>query len=168
MLPRWRRSSRASVRQLAPGATVERMGPLASKLSASVAAPRFTAAVLTAFAILALALAATGLSGALSYDIAQRRREIGVRTALGATRGHVVRMILREGLTATGAGIAAGVLLAVLLTRAMTSALFGVTPLDLVAFSAAPVLLFAVACVACLVPARRAVADDPVEALRAD
>ncbi len=156
------------VRQLAPGATVERMGPLASKLSASVAAPRFTAAVLTAFAILALALAATGLSGALSYDIAQRRREIGVRTALGATRGHVVRMILREGLTATGAGIAAGVLLAVLLTRAMTSALFGVTPLDLVAFSAAPVLLFAVACVACLVPARRAVADDPVEALRAD
>jgi putative ABC transport system permease protein len=156
------------VRQLAPGASVERMGPLAGKLSASVAAPRFTTTVLASFAILALALAATGLAGALSYDIAQRRREIGVRTALGATRRHVVRMILREGLTATGVGLAAGLLLAALLTRAMAGALFGVTPLDLVAFSAAPVILFAVACVACLVPARRAVADNPVAALGAE
>jgi putative ABC transport system permease protein len=156
------------VRQVAPGATVERMGPLAGKLSASVAAPRFTAAVLVLFAILALALAATGLGGALSCDIAQRRREIGVRTALGATRGDVVRLVLREGLTATGAGLAAGMLLAALLTRAMASALFGVTPLDLVAFSAAPVILLAVACVACLVPAQRALAGDPLDALRAD
>jgi ABC-type antimicrobial peptide transport system permease subunit len=77
-------------------------------------------------------------------------------------------MILREGLTATGVGLAAGLLLAALLTRAMAGALFGVTPLDLVAFSAAPVILFAVACVACLVPARRAVADNPVAALGAE
>ncbi len=156
------------VRQVAPGATVERMGPLVTKLSGSVAAPRFTTAVLTSFAMLALALAATGLSGALSYDIAQRRREIGVRTALGATRGDVVRMIVREGLTATGVGLVAGMLLAILLTRAMASALFGVTPLDVVAFSAAPLLLLVVACVACLIPARRAVAGDPVDALRAE
>ena len=77
-------------------------------------------------------------------------------------------MILREGLTATGVGLVAGMLLAAWLTRAMASALFGVTPLDPVAFSAAPLLLLVVACVACLVPARRAVADDPVDALRAD
>ena len=156
------------VRQVAPGATVERMGPLSGKIAASVATPRFTTAVLGSFALLALALAATGLSGALSYDIAQRRREIGVRQALGATRGDVVRMILREGLTATGVGLAGGMLLAALLTRAMASALFGVTPLDLVAFSAAPLLLFGVACLACLVPARRALADKPVAALGAD
>ena len=157
-----------AVRQRAPGATVERMGPLDQKISASIAGPRFTTAVLMVFAMLALVLAATGLYGGLSYDIAQRRREIGVRTALGATRGDVVRLILREGLTPTGIGLAAGVLLAMLFTRAMASALFGITPLDPVAFSAAPVLLFVVACVSCLIPARRAIADDPVEALRAE
>ena len=156
------------VRQLAPGATVERMGPLGAKISASVAAPRFTTAVLTVFALLALALAATGLFGALSYDIAQRRRELGVRTALGATGGDIVRMILREGLAPTGVGLVAGVLLSTLLTRAMAGALFGITPLDPVALSAAPILLFVVALIACLIPARRAVADDPVDALRAE
>jgi ABC-type antimicrobial peptide transport system permease subunit len=77
-------------------------------------------------------------------------------------------MILREGLTPTGIGLVAGVLLATLLTGAMASALFGVTPLDPVAFSAAPLLLFFVACVACLIPARRAVAEDPGDALRAE
>jgi putative ABC transport system permease protein len=159
---------RSLVRQEAPAATVERLGPLADKLSASVAAPRFTTAALSSFALLALALAATGLAGALSYDIAQRRREIGVRAALGATRGDVVRLILREGLTATGLGLGAGVLLAAALTRAMAGALFGVTPLDPVAFVAAPVILVVVACVACVIPARRAVSQDPVEALRAD
>jgi ABC-type antimicrobial peptide transport system permease subunit len=144
------------------------MGPLAGKISGSVATPRFTTAVLTAFAMLALALAATGLVGALSYDVAQRRREIGVRAALGATRSDVVWMIVREGLAATAAGLAVGMLLATWLTRAMASALFGITPLDMVAFSAAPLLLLAVAGVACLIPARRAVAADPLEALRAD
>lgn len=156
------------VRQLAPEATVERMGPLDAKISASVAHPRFTTAVLTGFAVLALALAATGLYGGLSYDIAQRRQEIGVRKALGATGSDVVRMILREGLTPTGIGLVCGVLLATLLTGAMASALFSVRPLDLVAFSAAPLLLLLVACVACLVPARRAAAEDPLDALRAE
>jgi putative ABC transport system permease protein len=156
------------VRQVTPGATVERLGPLGEKMSASIAGPRFTTAVLMVFALLALALAATGLYGGLSYDIAQRRREIGVRTALGATRGDVVRMVLREGLTPTMVGLVAGVLLATLLTRAMASALFGVGPLDPVALSAAPLLLLAVAFIACLIPARRAIADDPVEALRAE
>jgi ABC-type antimicrobial peptide transport system permease subunit len=156
------------VRQLAPGATVARVGPLDDKISASIAGPRFTTAVLLAFAMLALGLAATGLYGALSYDVAQRRREIGVRTALGATGGDVIRLVLREGLAPTAIGLVAGVLLATLLTRAMASALFGVGPLDPVVLSAAPVLLLAVAFVACLIPARRAIADDPLDALRAD
>jgi predicted lysophospholipase L1 biosynthesis ABC-type transport system permease subunit len=156
------------VRQVAPGATVARVGPLEDKIASSVAGPRFTTAVLMVFAMLALALAATGLYGALSYDVAQRRREIGLRTALGATGGDVIRLVLREGLAPTAIGLVVGVLLATLLTRAMASALFGVGPLDPVALSAAPVLLFAVAFVACLVPARRAIADDPLDALRAD
>ena len=156
------------VRQLEPGATVERMGPLATKISASVGGPRFTTAVLIAFATLALALATTGLYGVLSYDVARRRREIAVRTALGATRGDLVRLIVHEGLTTTGIGLAGGVLLAALLTRAMASALFGVAPLDVVAFSAAPLLLLVVACTACVMPARRALAIDPADALRVE
>jgi ABC-type antimicrobial peptide transport system permease subunit len=144
------------------------MGPLAGKISGSVAAPRFTTAVLAAFAILALALAATGLGSALSYDIAQRRREFGVRSALGATRSNIIRLIVREGLGATGAGLVAGMILAAWLTRAMAGALFGVTPLDPVAFSLAPLLLCVVAGVACLGPARRAAREDPIAALRAD
>ena len=156
------------VRQLEPRATVERMGPLEARISASVSGPRFTTAALAAFALLALALASTGLYGVLTYDITQRRRELGVRTALGATPGALVRTIMREGLLSVGTGLGIGILLATIVTRAMESALFGVTPLDVRAFSAAPVLLFVVACVACVIPARRAAAIDPADALRAE
>ncbi|MPY90763.1 MAG: FtsX-like permease family protein [Luteitalea sp.] len=156
------------VQQLEPGATLNRMGPLAAKISASVGAPRFTTFVLVVFAALALALAATGLYGVLSYNIAQRRREIGVRAALGATRGDLVRMVLREGLTVTVIGLVVGVVVAAFATRAMASVLFGVTPLDHVAFAVAPLLLLVVACIACLIPARRAAGIDPADALRAE
>jgi ABC-type antimicrobial peptide transport system permease subunit len=156
------------VRQLEPGATIERLGPLAAKISASVGEPRFATFVLAAFAVLALVLATTGLYGVLSYNIAQRRRDIAVRVALGASRGDIVKMVLRDGLSTTVAGLAVGVLLATFATRAMATALFGVTPLDTVAFSAGPLLLFVVACVACLIPARRAVDIDPAEALRGE
>ena len=156
------------VRQIAPGATVERMGPLAAKISASVGEPRFATFVGVVFAALALVLATTGLYGVLSYNVAQRRREIAVRAALGATRGDLVKMVMREGLTTTVIGLAAGVALATFATRAMASVLFGVTPLDIVAFSAGPLLLLAVACIACLIPARRAVGIDPAEALRGE
>jgi len=156
------------VQQMEPGATIERMGPLAAKISASVGEPRFATFVLVSFAILALALATTGLYGVLSYNVAQRRREMAVRTALGATRADLVKMVLREGLTVTVIGLTIGVALATVATRAMASALFGVTPLDIVAFSAGPLLLLVVACIACLIPARRAVRIDPAEALRAE
>jgi predicted permease len=156
------------VQQLEPRATVERLGPLTAKISASVGEPRFATSVLVAFAVLALVLATTGLYGVLSYNIAQRRREMAVRAALGASHGDIVKMVLREGLTTTLIGLAAGVALATFATRALASALFGVTPLDPVAFSAGPLLLFVVACVACLIAARRAVGIDPAEALRAE
>lgn len=156
------------VRQIDPGATVERMGPLETKISASVAEPRFATFVLVAFAALALALAATGLYGVLSYDIAVRRRELAVRTALGATRRDLVMMVLRDGLTTTAIGLVVGVALAVVATRAMASVLFGVTPLDGIAFAAGPLLLFGVACAACLISARHATGIGPTEALKAE
>ncbi|MPZ17627.1 MAG: FtsX-like permease family protein [Luteitalea sp.] len=157
---------RGIVQQLEPSASLNQMGPLASKISASVAEPRFTTLVLGAFALLALALATTGLYGVLSYNVAQRRREIGVRAALGATRGDLVQMVLREGLTVTVIGLAVGAAVAAFATRAMASVLFGVAPLDAIAFSVAPILLVVVAYVACLIPAWRAAGIDPAEALR--
>jgi ABC-type antimicrobial peptide transport system permease subunit len=159
---------RGIVQQVAPDAALDRMGPLAARVSESVGEPRFAALVLAAFAALALALATTGLYGVLSYNIAQRRREIGVRAALGATRGDLMRMVLREGLTVTTLGLAAGLAIAALATRAMASLLFGVTALDSVAFSVGPLLLLVVATAACLIPARRAAALNPVTALKAD
>ncbi len=95
---------KALVQQVEPAATIERMSPLAAKVSASVDEPRFATLVLAAFASLALALAATGLCGVLSFNIAQRRRELAVRAALGATRADLVTMVMREGLTMTIVG----------------------------------------------------------------
>jgi putative ABC transport system permease protein len=158
---------RGLVRQLEPMASVE-AATLASRRSASVGQPRFAAATLAAFALLALTLAATGLYGVLSYNVSQRRREIGVRSALGAPQGRLIGLVLRQGLLVTGGGLALGLAAAVGLTRLLTSLLFGVTPLDAVAFTTAPALLLGVALVACLAPARRAAAVEPTEALRSE
>ena len=156
------------VQQQEPAATLNRTDPLAAKISASVADRRLATSVLVAFAALALALATTGLYGVVSYNVAQRRREIGVRAALGATRTDLMRMVLRDGLVPAGAGIALGLFVSLFATRALTSMLFGVAPLDRVAFTASALLLLVVAGAACVVPARRAAAIDPALALRAD
>jgi ABC-type antimicrobial peptide transport system permease subunit len=124
--------------------------------------------VLASFALLALTLAVTGLYAVLAYHVAQRRRELGLRAALGASRRDLLWLVLREGLIVTVIGLAAGVALAGVLTRAMGSLLFGVTPLDATAFSVAPMLLLIVATGACLIPARRAAALDPARVLRAE
>ncbi len=158
---------RAAVAELVPGAAVE-VAALSSRVSASVAQPRFAAATLAAFALLALILASTGLYGVLSYNVSQRRREMGVRGALGAGQGDLVRLVLRQGLTVTVAGLVLGLVGAAALTRLLSGLLFGITPLDGVAFGTAPVLLLAVALLACLLPARRAAAVHPTEALRSE
>ena len=108
---------------------------LSGKLSASVAQPRFAALLLALFAALGLAVAATGLYGVLSYSVTERRREIGVRAALGATRGTLVRLVLRQGLAFTIAGLALGLLAAAGASQFLSSLLFGVTPYDTVAFA---------------------------------
>jgi putative ABC transport system permease protein len=130
--------------------------------------PRFATAVLTAFAALALALAAVGLYGVLSYGVSQRRRELGLRAALGASQAALVGQVVREGLGLTAIGLAAGLVAAALSTRLMQSVLFGIEPLDAISFTVAPMILFAVATIACLVPALRAASTDPAEALRCE
>jgi putative ABC transport system permease protein len=119
-----------------------------------------------AFAGVAVLLAGIGLYGTLSYSIARRDRELGVRAALGARRRDLVGLVLGEGLVVVLPGIALGMLGAVAFARLMQELLFGVTPLDVVAFAAAPLAMIATALLACLAPALRAGATDPVVTLR--
>ena len=157
---------RTFVAEEEPSAAVAEVAPLNRLLSASVAQPRFATVVLGTFAILALLLAGGGLYAVLSYAVSQRRREFGVRAALGAGRSELVRLVLREGMSVTFIGLAIGLTAAALLTRFLQGVLFGVSPLDGVTFAAAPILLVGVAMAACIGPARRAARVDPAEVLR--
>lgn len=157
---------RAIVRETDPGAALDAVGSLSARVSESVGQPRFAAALLGGFAALALLLAAIGLYGVLSYNVTRRRREIGVRAALGASRADILRLIVSQGMGVTAAGLVLGMAGAAGLTRLMQEMLFGVTPLDWISFAVAPALLLVVAFVACLVPARRAAGTDPAVALR--
>ena len=159
---------RSIVRDVEPTAALGEAGTLASRVSASVAQPRFATAILAAFAALALALAATGLYGVLSYSVSQRRREIGIRSALGATRANVIALVVRQGLAATVVGLVLGVIASALMARLLQPLLFGIRPLDVPSFALMPMILLVVALVACLVPARRAAATDPAITLRSE
>jgi ABC-type antimicrobial peptide transport system permease subunit len=117
---------------------------------------------------MALTLGIIGIYGVISYVVSQRRREIGIRLALGAQRAELGWMFLRYGLALAGVGVTIGLAAAAGLARLMESLLFGISPLDPLTFAAAPVLLAAAAVLASLLPARRASATSPVDALRAE
>jgi len=134
----------------------------------TVAQPRFATKVLTLFAIVALVLGASGIYGVLAYSIAQWTREIGIRKALGARPDQVVAMVVRQGMVPVAAGLVVGALGSLGVGRAMTSLLYGVSPLDPATYAAVSVTLALVAVTACLAPALRAVRLDPLEALRSD
>ncbi len=159
---------RQIVAQVDDRIALDKVSTLSSKLAASVATPRFAAALMGGFAGLAVLLAAIGLYGVLSYTVSARRREMGVRAALGASRGRLVSMVMGEGLRVVLLGLVLGLMGAAALSRFMEAALFGVTPLDAWAYLAAPLVLMAVAVVACLVPASRASRVDPAETLRCE
>jgi len=134
----------------------------------ATAQPRFTAVLAGAFAAIATLLAGLGIYGVLAYGVAQRRREIGIRMALGAQPGDVRRLVMSQAAVLGAAGVAAGVASALLLTRTLSSLLFGVTASDPATFGAGCALLMGVVVAAAYLPARRATRVDPMVALRAD
>lgn len=135
-------------------------------LAASIAPRRFNLWLLTIFAGTALVLAATGLYGVISYGVAQRRQEIGIRMALGAQAGDVLKLVLGQGMALAMIGVAFGVVTALALTRLMKNLLFGVSTTDPLTFSVIALLLMFVALLACYIPARPAMKVDPMVALR--
>jgi predicted permease len=137
-----------------------------TRISESLGPQRFATNLLAVFAGLAILLAAVGLYGLISYSVAERTNEIGIRMALGAQPVDVLAMVLRQGAKLALAGAAAGIVAGLLLMRAMQSVLYGVSAADPVSFAGAAILLLFVALLACYVPARRATRVDPIIALR--
>ena len=157
---------REALHQVDPTEPLTQIETMDQVVSGSLKDWRFHAVLLGIFAALALVIAAIGVYGVISYSIAQRTHEIGIRLALGAQRRDVLRLVVSQGARLALAGIAVGVLAAIGLTRLMASLLYGVTPTDPVTFIAVAVLLLIVALVACYIPARRAMRVDPMVALR--
>jgi predicted permease len=149
-----------------PTVPLDDVSPMPELVSASIAPRRFASTLLTLFAALALLIAVQGLYGVLSYAVAQRRGEIGVRIALGARAGDVLRLVLRQGGTLAVIGLAAGFGLAVLGTRLLGGLLYGVEPTDPPTYFAVGVALVTTALIAAAIPAARATRVDPLEALR--
>lgn len=156
------------VREVDPAVPVVRLREMEAVFAESIRRPTLLAQLLVAFAVLALLMAAIGTYGVLSYMVAQRRREIGIRMALGAARSTVLAQVMRQGLQLAGLGIVAGLAGALALNHLVTSLLFGVAPMDATTLGAVIPTIAAVAAVACWVPAWRAARLDPNVVLRAD
>lgn len=161
-------SARNAIHAVDAELPIANIRPLASLVDDSVAQPKFSMLLLAAFGAFALLLACVGIYGVISYSVAQRTREIGVRVALGASRSNIFRMILGQGARLAGFGTAIGVAAALAVTRMMSSFLYEVRPTDPATFAAVCVILLSVAALACYLPARRARRVDPLVALRHD
>jgi putative ABC transport system permease protein len=135
-------------------------------LSTSLARPRLYALLLGSFAVVALLVTGVGLFGVLSYTVAQRTRELGIRAALGARRGDLVAVVVGQGMRIALVGLVAGLVVAAWSSRFIATLLYGVTVDDRLTYAAVPAVLLAVALVACLAPARRAARLDPLRAIR--
>jgi putative ABC transport system permease protein len=156
------------VQAIDPDQPVASISTMGKNIGASLAARRLTMILLSAFAGLALVLASVGIYGVMALSTTQRTRELGIRLALGASRGDVLRLILGQGISLIVIGLAAGLLGAFAASRAVSSLLYGVGSLDAAALAGALIMLAAVAFVACYLPARRASLVDPIEALRTE
>ena len=156
----------AAVREADPSLPIIRLRPMDEVVSDSLRRPRMLMHLFGGFAALALLLAAIGTYGVLSYLVTERRREIGIRMALGAKRETVLRSVLGYGLKLTAIGLAAGLAGALALTRLMETLLFEVRPTDPATLASVAAVITFVAIIACLVPALRATRVDPIAALR--
>ena len=157
---------RNAVHAIDPDQPVDHFRTVAEVRRASLESPRLTAVLLGLFALLALVITAAGIAGVIAFSVNQRTQEFGIRMALGAQRTTVLTMVLRQGIALVLTGLALGLAGAVILTRALTTILFGVQPTDALTFVAVSMVLVAVAAAACLIPARRAASVDPMVALR--
>jgi predicted permease len=159
---------RAAVRSIDPSIALAEIQTMQEAVAASTARRRFQTTLLGIFAAAALLLALVGLYGLLAYSVRQRVPEIGVRMALGASRSHVIGMIVRQGLTLVFVGLVIGVALASAGVRVLTGMLYGVRPYDPWTFLAAPLLVILAALIACCVPSWHAAHVEPMTALRAE
>jgi hypothetical protein len=157
---------RAALRGIDPGLALDDAGALETRLGESVAPQRHWATLLSAFAIVALSLAAVGIFGMLSYLVASRRREIGVRVALGASRGGVIGMVVARGMSYAIPGALVGLLISFVVRRRLQGVLYDVSGADPATLLAATGIFLVVALVASLLPARRAANVSPMEAMR--
>ena len=157
---------REAIRAVVPGAVVIQSAAVDQILGASGSQRRLQTWMLGSFALVSLLLAAVGVYGVMHFAVAQRAHEFALRVALGATRGDLAWLVLNEGMRLPLAGLTIGLVVALGLTRILAHLLFGVTPTDPATFAAVAIVLFAVALVACWLPARRAAAVDPIVALR--
>jgi putative ABC transport system permease protein len=162
------RALHEAVGRVDQGQVVEHIRTIDELKSESWAVDRLRSSVIGVFATIAVALAAIGIFGVVSYSVAQRTREIGIRAALGATPAHLVALVVRGGMAWVGIGLAAGAAAAFGTTRLIASVLFGVGPSDPMTLTGTLIALLIVALVACYVPARRAAQLDPLSALRTD
>ncbi len=157
---------RTQVQSVDPTLPVFGAQTLNQTVSASLAERRFSMEMVGLFALTALLLAALGIYGVISYMVSERTHEIGIRLALGAQTGNIMRMVVRQGLSLAMAGAAVGLVGAFIVSHWMAGLLYGVRPTDPVTFLGVAFLLLAVALLACYIPARRAIHIDPIIALR--
>jgi putative ABC transport system permease protein len=159
---------RAQISSVDPDQPVTDIQTVDHFMDSSRAQPRFTMLLLGVFSAAALALAVIGIYGVLAYSVTQRRQELGIRLALGAERGNILGLVVRQGLMLAGVGIAVGLVAALFLTRLMSSLLYKVGVLDLTTFALTPLAFLVIALLASYLPALRATKVNPVEALRAN
>ena len=159
---------RSAVTEIDKDVPIYRTQSLQDYMSKSIAQPRLNAMLVSLFAVIALLLAAAGIFGVMSYSVAQRTQEIGIRMALGAQRYDVLRLIIVQGMRFVGVGLAVGLIGVLVCSRLLQSFLFGIGATDLPTVIGVTLILSGVAFVACVVPARRATLVDPIKALRAE
>ncbi len=161
-------SIRQTVLAIDPAQPIASVNTMTEYVRASTTDGKFMALLLGIFAVAALLLAAVGIYGVMAQATGERRHEIGVRIAVGATAGEVVRMVLRQGMVRVAVGVVLGLAVAAALARLMANSLFGVSPIDPTTFLLAPLFLSGVALAASLLPARRAMRVDPIQALQVE